>query len=238
MAIQVINPCGKCGSQDRNASGKCRVCQRARSAAWSATNAEIEKQRKSDIYQANKEKIKHRSAAWYAANKERASVSSAARYAANPEAKKGAAKAWAKANPERVRLLGLAWRHAHPEKAREISAKWRAANPEKRRKIAAIWRSKNREQMRVRYANRRARVRASGGKLSKGLPQKLYALQKGKCACCGLPLRQRYHLDHINPLALGGANEDWNMQLLRDRCNHQKSARHPIEFMQSRGFLL
>ena len=38
--------------------------------------------------------------------------------------------------------------------------------------------------------------------------------------------------------ALGGLNADSNMQLLRAECNLQKSAKHPVDFMQSRGFLL
>ena len=33
------------------------------------------------------------------------------------------------------------------------------------------------------------------------------------------------------PLALGGLNEDSNMQLLTARCNLQKSAAHPDEYM-------
>jgi 5-methylcytosine-specific restriction endonuclease McrA len=79
---------------------------------------------------------------------------------------------------------------------------------------------------------------ASGGKLSPDLAERLYELQGGKCACCGKPLGEKYHLDHIMPLALGGANTDDNMQLLTARCNIQKSAKHPIDFMQERGFLL
>jgi 5-methylcytosine-specific restriction endonuclease McrA len=51
-------------------------------------------------------------------------------------------------------------------------------------------------------------------------------------------LGDNYHLDHIVPLAIGGTNTDDNIQLLRQKCNQQKSAKHPIDFMQSRGFLL
>jgi 5-methylcytosine-specific restriction endonuclease McrA len=53
-----------------------------------------------------------------------------------------------------------------------------------------------------------------------------------------LPLGDNYHIDHIMPLALGGSNTDDNIQLLRQRCNNQKCAKHPVDFMQSRGFLL
>ena len=52
------------------------------------------------------------------------------------------------------------------------------------------------------------------------------------------PLGNDYHLDHINPLALGGSKTDEKIQLLRATCNLQKNAKHPVDFMQSRGFLL
>ena len=68
--------------------------------------------------------------------------------------------------------------------------------------------------------------------------KKLSTIQKGKCACCALPLGKDFHLDHKMPLALGGANEDSNIQLLRRECNIKKAAKHPINFMQERGFLL
>lgn len=73
---------------------------------------------------------------------------------------------------------------------------------------------------------------------SKGLAERLFRLQRGKCACCKKPLGSDYHLDHIMPLALGGVNEDSNIQLLRAKCNMQKHTVHPVEFMQQRGFLL
>ena len=74
--------------------------------------------------------------------------------------------------------------------------------------------------------------------LSVGLSAKLFKLQKGKCPCCKQPLGDDYHLDHKMPLALGGTNTDENMQLLRSICNLQKHAKHPVDFMQERGYLL
>lgn len=88
---------------------------------------------------------------------------------------------------------------------------------------------------RIKCSNRRTKLH---GNLSKDLITKLFQLQRGKCACCSEPLGIDYHLDHIMPLALGGENEDCNMQLLKSTCNHQKHAKHPLKFMQERGFLL
>lgn len=45
-------------------------------------------------------------------------------------------------------------------------------------------------------------------------------------------------MDHVVPLALGGPHHDSNMQLLRKLCNLRKSAKHPVDYMQSKGKLL
>lgn len=87
--------------------------------------------------------------------------------------------------------------------------------------------------------NRRAKKRANGGRLSPGLKGRLYASQKGACACCraGFTLGD-LHLDHVMPLSKGGAHADNNMQLLCQPCNQSKYAKHPVDFMQERGYLL
>lgn len=60
-----------------------------------------------------------------------------------------------------------------------------------------------------------------------------------RCACCRRNLGESgYHIDHVVPLALGGMHDDSNLQLLCPSCNMSKHAKHPIDFMQSRGFLL
>lgn len=160
------------------------------------------------------------------------------------------------------------WRKENPDKFRAIQDKWEGKNPDKLKEAArslylekrlqklayakdyyeknkealkpkkAQWQAANLDLCRVSDQNRRAAKLQRGGVLSRGLKVKLLALQQGKCACCGLPLGKNYHLDHIMPLALGGSNTDENIQLLRQRCNNQKHAKHPVDFMQSRGFLL
>lgn len=149
-----------------------------------------------------------------------------------------ASTAWRAANPETARAATNAWRAANPDRNKAEKAAYKAANHEKVKAYAAAWAETNPEAIRINNHNRRARKRANGGTLSRGLSAKLFKLQKGKCPCCGLPLGNNYHLDHRMPLALGGSNDDGNMQLLRQRCNNQKWAKHPVDFMQERGFLL
>lgn len=122
------------------------------------------------------------------------------------------------------------------EKISKYRKLYESANKEKIAARKVLYRAKNPQRFRVARQNRRAR--SNGGVLSKGLPAKLFKLQKGKCPCCNKPLGENFHLDHIMPLVLGGSNTDDNIQLLRATCNLQKSAAHPIDFMQQRGFLI
>lgn len=142
------------------------------------------------------------------------------------------------ANLERLRALDKAYAEANREKARKRAAEWLANNKERAKAYSRRYRMEHREERLARKHIRRAKKRSSGGVLSKGLARRLFKLQKGKCACCRKPLGDDYHLDHIMPIALGGENMDHNIQLLRKECNLSKQAKHPVDFMQSRGFLL
>lgn len=131
-----------------------------------------------------------------------------------------------------------AYRVARKDELKVYDAKRYADNREEFKAIASKWKADNPEDARINNHNRRARMLEVGGKLSSGLSGRLFKLQRGKCACCKTPLGDKYHRDHYLPLALNGPNEDWNVQLLCAPCNLQKSAKHPIDFMQQRGFLL
>lgn len=130
------------------------------------------------------------------------------------------------------------WRAANPEKHKALLSEWGSNNKDRRKKVMREWQLNNPERVKMHSQNRRARKLSVGGKLSSDLAERLFVLQRGLCACCGLPLGDDYHMDHIMPLALGGSNEDSNIQLLRAFCNHSKRAKHPIEYMRSKGYLL
>lgn len=145
---------------------------------------------------------------WYRNNKVKARLSSAARYSKNRSLILSQAKRRYENNPDMVRTRVQLWRKINPEKYR------------------------------AQVHARRAREAKSGGKLSPDIVERLFFFQKGRCACCGKKLGRKYHLDHIMPFALGGSNTDDNVQLLTQRCNNQKHAKHPIDFMRSRGYLI
>lgn len=124
---------------------------------------------------------------------------------------------------DRRRKQSLDRYHSDPLAALEKNRDWRKRNPEKARAISL---------------KRKTRLRNSGGALASSDIQWLLQIQKCKCANCKKPIRQRYHVDHIMPIALGGKNERRNIQLLCPRCNQSKHAKHPIRWAQENGRLL
>lgn len=145
---------------------------------------------------------------------------------------------WRAANADKLKAYDALKYAANPAKENARCAKYRDENRDKINAYSKEYAKKNPESRRIWEHNRNARKRSSGGVLSKDLSEKLFTLQKGRCVCCRKPLGEKYHLDHIMPLCLGGANEDWNIQLLCPACNHKKHRKHPVDFMQVKGFLL
>lgn len=97
---------------------------------------------------------------------------------------------------------------------------YRSRNPHKAREF-----SKNRKERKL-------------GRLPRGTIKKIGECQKWKCAICNRGIIEKYHVDHIYPLAKGGAHEVSNIQLLCPSCNVRKSAKDPIDYMQEMVFLL
>lgn len=211
---------------------------------------------------ANKEKINARdreyyremmkSPEWAEKEKERKRLVMARRRALDPVGSKAATDKWRADNPEKVKASYINYRKNNPDKVRESAARRYKENPEKMKACVADWQRRNSEKLksdhaawikrnteRTRVHKHNRRDRAGASKLSIGIVKKLLELQRGRCACCRSDvIKAKYHLDHIMPLALGGVNEDSNMQILCAPCNLSKHAKHPIEFMQQRGLLL
>jgi 5-methylcytosine-specific restriction endonuclease McrA len=171
------------------------------------------------------------------------------RYAENREAALAYAAQYREENYERLREE---WRGSYQrrkeyfdrynrdsyDRIRARRLAWTEANRERIKQLNAEWTQNNLDRHRLHQHKRRARLKA-GGTLSPDIIETLMVKQRGRCACCGERLRDVYHLDHVIPLVMGGANTDDNVQLLTPRCNLQKGAKHPIEFMQRRrGMLL
>ena len=157
--------------------------------------------------------------------------------------RQAALKKYAENHKDSLKESQKKYKEAHPERRKQTQKKWDEANKEKRHQSYVKRYYGDIESSRKRHAihaqNRRGKIKEVGGVLSKNIFDKLFALQRGRCACCKIDLTTVVaHIDHIFPIALGGENSNRNVQLLCKPCNHQKSWRHPVDFMQSRGFLL
>jgi 5-methylcytosine-specific restriction endonuclease McrA len=141
-------------------------------------------------------------------------------------------------NRDAYAARGYRWR-LNPENA----AKVRAYNSRPDVKLAtnarvSAWSKANPDARRASFYNRLAMKKRAGGKHTAADIKQLFRLQRGKCACCHVGIADGYHVDHIQPLALGGSNDKTNLQLLCPTCNLRKSAKHPVDFMRETGRLL
>jgi hypothetical protein len=245
--------CVKCGASERYKCGACKACAKEKSKAYRNDNAEKVAAFQAAYRKSNKKKIAISKAKWTQENSERlrkkqkdyskansvaASLRAAKWKAENPELEKKTRMDYAEKNKGKKQKYLAEYHKLNAQKKCAASKKWRIDNPEKYKETKTKYAKEKPEVGLNARRNRRARKRNATGSLSKELAAKLFELQKGKCPCCTQPLGESYHLDHIVTLALGGSNTDDNIQLLRATCNLQKSAKHPIDFMQSRGFLL
>ena len=146
---------------------------------------------------------------------------------------------WQVRNLEKFSAYQSEYRKKNSDSEKNRSSLWRRSNPERESARKSAYAKSHKEQRRLNEIDRRSAKKFSGGKLSRDIHERLIVLQKGKCACCKNDLSKiGYHLDHIIPLSKNGRHSDENIQLLCPPCNLSKSAKHPVDFMQQRGFLL
>lgn len=138
-------------------------------------------------------------------------------------------------------------REDYKENGRVITERQRAArarNPEKHRETARRYRERNPELIRSFWENRRARKVSAEGSFGKEDVDRMLESQKRKCASCYERLAKKedgqliYHIDHIQPLAKGGTNWPYNLQILCPSCNMRKSDKHPLDWAKENGKLL
>ncbi len=135
---------------------------------------------------------------------------------------------WASLPTEQRKAKKQAWYAANRERAIRYTAEWVAANPERAKENAVACQSR-----------RRARKQEVGGRHTAAETRALLASQGHRCVYCRADLRVvNKNLDHVLPIALGGADDIANLQWLCPPCNLAKAAQHPVEFARKIGRLV
>lgn len=152
----------------------------------------------------------------------------------NPEKRKETCKNYREKNPAACKESYLKWQAREQSNGWAVKKAYDKANPDQKKLRSKKWVQNNPDYMKM----QKHRRRGAGGSFSKKDIDFLMKSQNQKCVVCLTSIVETRHIDHILPIALGGTNHPSNLQILCPKCNRQKSAKHPIDFMQEKGFLL
>lgn len=128
------------------------------------------------------------------------------------EAHREKMKAYRAANKDKISAQVKAYREAHKEEMRALTKAWRASHP---------------ESVKAAHHRRRARKASAPGKLLAADLRILKSILGEKCLACG---KGEMTLDHVKPLARGGANGPTNLQPLCQSCNASKGHHRSTDY--------
>ena len=147
-------------------------------------------------------------------------------------------KKWKDAHRELVNKRQREYRTKHAKESYERNRKWAAENPElvaeyykrsnekhpdSNNKGAAKWRKNNPEKKRILTRQRRAKIRAAQGRITKEEWESVLDKYGLACLCCKKikPLT----MDHIRAIDCGGTHTIDNVQPLCRECNSSKGTK-------------
>ncbi len=163
--------------------------------------------------------------------------------ASTPEQNRAKAKRYAERHPELVAARLKEWREKNKEHRAEYRRQYNAAHREENIAAKREWNMKNKDHTKkyqqqyaeanraavnLRTAKRKAAKRAATvGKIDVAL-----LLRDMICGICRDFIDFEYHIDHIIPLAKGGAHAQENLQVAHPACNIRKRDKMPNEIQK------
>jgi 5-methylcytosine-specific restriction endonuclease McrA len=179
---------------------------------------------------------------WRTTNPDKKYASNLAWAKANPEKIKASLALYKKKNPEKVAASSRKYRESNPEKVSSATRAWQKANPERVAENGRRWEKENPDSVREYNHRRRTRKICAEGSHTASDVRVIFEAQRGLCANCPRKLvksgKNRYHVDHIQPLSRGGSNDKYNLQCLCPECNLRKHAKDPLDWAKENWRLL
>lgn len=132
------------------------------------------------------------------------------------------------------------YRNTNRDRVNAQARKDRAANVEKARERDRNWRcTPHGRAIKTRIQNkRRARKFGFSEHYTPEDVHQILKAQRHRCAYCRVNVSDCYEIDHIVPLARGGADDRRNIQIVCAPCNRQKQAKDPIKHARDLGMLI
>lgn len=171
-----------------------------------------------------------------------ASIAALAWQKENHEKRLASSRSWAKANPDKILAKSRDYYSANKDKVKASVRLWQVENPTRKPEIDRAYRKANPDKMSAKSRNRRALKAGSSGSHTAAEVKSIFEYQRGMCATCGKRLfnsgKNKFHVDHIMPLACAGSDDKYNLQCLCPECNLRKAAKDPLDWAKENGKLL
>lgn len=139
-------------------------------------------------------------------------------------------KSWQKSNPGKIKEYSKEYYRKNKKNILTRFKAWVKDNPDKMRELNKKWHINNPEGRRIHEGRRRSIKKGSGDNYTTKQLTDLRIAQDNLCVYCFVCVKSKYHIDHIDPLSLGGSNGIENIQILCPTCNMQKHNKTHEEF--------
>ncbi len=196
----------------------CKACDAEYNRRYRAANREKVNATKRKWAKENRHLIRPGDVAYRAKNKERLSAYCKQWRADNIDRVKASQAAYLKANRERKKLIDKLWARQNKHKVNEASKRYRNAHPEKVASTKREQAKRHPETIKNNRSRRRARLAENGIYIV--TKKDIGRLMQQPCVYCG---SKSEHIDHVIPIAKGGAHKVGNLVAACQSCNQRKS---------------
>lgn len=172
------------------------------------------------------EKKKVYDKAYREANKDKIKAKKKAYYEANADKLKAYRQAYCKANPDKVKAQEKAYREANKDRVKATTKAYYEANKDRIKTTRKAYYEANKDYFLAKAARRKAlKIPALLPTTDNELIKKLYKQRAEMSKKHG----EKYHVDHIIPLSIGGAHHQDNMRVITAKENLEKNDKYAPE---------